>query len=135
LAARARVYEAAYAASSWTVPSVSEILGLGLVERTQKETLAEQLAGRGFVTACFTDNPHMRGESSLMRGFDRVERSVGEWRQVLQNIIVSEVVERLAPGDDQHLVDRALSWAGSKGECFLYVHLMDSHTPLSASAD
>jgi hypothetical protein len=130
LAARARIYDAAYAASSWTVPSVSEILGLGLVERTQKETLAEQLAGRGYVTACFTDNPHMRRESSLMRGFDRVERSVGEWRGVLQNTIVSEVVERLAPGDDQHLADRALSWARrQKGPFFLYVHLMDSHTP------
>jgi hypothetical protein len=130
LAARARVYDAAYAASSWTVPSVSEILGLGLVERTQKETLAEQLASQGYVTACFTDNPHLRRGSSLMRGFDRVERSVGEWRAVLQNTIVSEVIERLAPGDDQHLADRALAWAGrQKGPFFLYVHLMDSHTP------
>jgi hypothetical protein len=130
LAARARVYEAAYAASSWTVPSVSEILGLGLVERTQKNTLPEQLAGQGYVTACFTDNPHMRQGSPLMRGFDRVERSVGEWRGVLQNTIVSEVIERLDPGDDQRLADRALAWAGEQtGPFFLYMHLMDSHTP------
>jgi hypothetical protein len=130
LAPRARIFDAAYAASSWTVPSVSEILGLGLVERTQVRTLPEQLAGLGYVTACFTDNPHMRRESSLMRGFDRVERSVGEWRRVLQGTIVSEFIERLDPGDDQRLADRALAWARQqKGPFFLYVQLMDSHTP------
>jgi hypothetical protein len=130
LAARARVFDAAYAASSWTVPSVSEILGLGLVERSQTRTLPEQLAGRGYITACFTDNPHMRRGSSLMRGFDHVERSVGDWRGILQGTVVSEFIERLDPGNDQRLADRALAWAGQqKGPVFLYVQLMDSHTP------
>jgi hypothetical protein len=130
LAPRARIFDAAYAASSWTVPSVSEILGLGLVERRQVRTLPEQLAGLGYVTACFTDNPHMRRESPLMRGFDQVERSVAEWRRVFQGSIVSEFIERLDPGDDQRLVDRALAWGRQqKGPFFLYVQLMDSHTP------
>ena len=42
----------------------------------------------------------------------------------------SQLVERLDPGSDDELVRRALDWAATqRGPFFLYVHLMDSHTP------
>jgi hypothetical protein len=44
--------------------------------------------------------------------------------------VIGEVLDRLAPGSDRGLVDRALAWAPrSRQPFFLYVHLMDSHTP------
>jgi arylsulfatase A-like enzyme len=40
------------------------------------------------------------------------------------------MLDRLDPGDDDRLVDAALAWAAARrGPYFLYVHLMDAHTP------
>jgi hypothetical protein len=130
LARDGRVYEAAFAASSWTVPSVARMLGQDSHEAPSASSLAGRLKSRGYVTACFTDNPHLTAGSTLTRDFDRVERSVGRWRRLLARTTMGQVVERVLPGNDRHLVDRALTWAGSvAGPTFLYVHLMDSHTP------
>ena len=59
-----------------------------------------------------------------------MDRSVGAWRRVVQGTALGEAIERVSPGDDEgivtqgHRLDRA-----SPGPFFLYVHLMDSHTP------
>lgn len=132
LGARARIYETAYAGSSWTVPSVATMLWsrLGPADPGAPASLQERLAARGYATACFTDNPHMGQGSELVRGFDRVERSVGEGRRLFRRTVLGEVIERLDPGDDERLLGRALAWAQRQpGPLFLYAHLMDSHTP------
>ena len=43
---------------------------------------------------------------------------------------MGETIERIDSGDDERLTARALRWASEqRGPIFLYVHLMDSHTP------
>ena len=127
LARRGRVYTSAWAASSWTLPSVTEILTAAPGE---SPTLVQRLAARGYRTACFTDNPHLAMGTGVLRGFDRVERSVGAWRDLLRGTSLGEVLERLAPGNDTLLAAKAVTWMQAQpGPFFLYVHLMDSHTP------
>jgi phosphoglycerol transferase MdoB-like AlkP superfamily enzyme len=135
LAPRARVYERAFAASSWTVPSAAAmLLANGSGAPGGPPTLAERLASAGYLTACFTDNPHLGPESPLTRGFDRVERSVGSWRSLIRGTVLAEVVERIHGGSDRELVDEALAWADrAEGPLFLFAHLMDSHTPFKHS--
>jgi hypothetical protein len=125
LGSGARVYEDAWAASSWTLPTMLEVLrGAG------SESLAATLARQGYVTACFTDNPHLRPGTLVTEGFDIVRGGTSSWRRLLRGSSLGAVVERLLPPDDRRLVDRALSWAGTvRGPIFLYVHLMDSHAP------
>ncbi len=130
LARHGRAYTSAWASSSWTVPSVSSMLGADNDAAGNGATLAVRLASRGYVTACFTDNPHLAGGGTLMKGFDRVERSVGSWRSILRGTVLGEIIERVDPGSDGRLAGRVLRWAsGRRGPFFLYVHLMDSHTP------
>lgn len=130
LARRGRAYGAAWASSSWTVPSVASILTPGSDSGSQSPTLGERLAEHGYATACFTNNPHLAQGRTVVRGFDLVERSVGSWRALLRDTVLGEVVERLNPGEDQGLTTRALRWASrQRGPFLLYVHLMDSHTP------
>jgi arylsulfatase A-like enzyme len=127
IAKRGRAYSQAWSASSWTVPSVARMLG---VVKGQGPTLAERLSALGYDTACFTDNPHLTRGTSLLRGFGRVERSVGHWRDALQGTSIGEVVERISPGSDERLTDKAKSWTkGRSAPFFIYIHLMDSHTP------
>ena len=128
LAARGRVFSRAWAASSWTVPSVARILGAE--DPGKRPTLPERLAAHGYSSACFTDNPHMGSGAPILRGFDRVERSVRAWRAIILGTALGEAVERIFPGSDEHLVTKALAWTERRsGPFFLYVHLMDSHTP------
>lgn len=128
LAARGRVFTSAWAASSWTVPSVTRMLSTGAAGETP--TLAERLAAKGYRTAAYTDNAHLARGAEVMRGFDRVERSVGVWRSVVLGTALGEVLERLIPGSDEQLATRAIAWIERQpGPFFLYAHLMDSHTP------
>jgi hypothetical protein len=128
LAKRGRFYSQAWAASSWTVPSVRRMLSAA--SPSGVATVAQRLVAHGYNSACFTDNPHLSEGARLLRGFDRVERSVGRWRIVLLGTALGEVVERLAPGSDERLATKALAWMERQtGPAFLYLHLMDSHTP------
>jgi len=127
-AARGRVFDDTYAASSWTVPSVVSLLNWN--PAAPQAALVSRLAARGYTTACFTDNPHMTSDAPLLQGFDVIERSVSRQRHAFRSTIVGEVVERLDPGEDRRLIDRALAWAATAPQpFFIYVHLMDSHTP------
>jgi hypothetical protein len=129
LAREARVFEGASSASSWTVPSMMHVLRAG-EDGSRGGGLAVRLAGKGYRTGCFTDNPHLGPVSGITRGFDHVERSVGRWRFFLRGTLLEEFVERADPGSDRGLVTRALHWVGeAQGPVFLYVHLMKSHTP------
>lgn len=125
-APRARVFTQALSASSWTVPSAFVLVQSG----NGAEPLARRLARRGYASACFTDNPHLHRGSRILEGFDHVERSVGRWRALVRGTVLGETLERFDPGDDARLVERAHRWFQAQTTpVFLYVHLMDSHTP------
>jgi hypothetical protein len=123
----ARVFEEAYSASSWTAPSVNWYLS---ADASEGNRLQDRLVAAGYTTACFTDNPHLGRTSGLTAGFDRVGRSVGDWRGLLHGTVLGKAIQRISPGNDRILTDRALAWATAvDGPLFLYVHLMDSHAP------
>jgi arylsulfatase A-like enzyme len=125
-ASESRIYTQAFAASSSTVPTVSQLLEASAAPGG----LVQRLAAAGYTSACFTDNPHLHAGSPLLAGFHTIERSVGRWRVLTRRTLLSEVVERIDSGRDSRLVERALQWArGARAPFFLYVHLMDSHTP------
>jgi uncharacterized sulfatase len=124
---RARVFSSAWAASSWTVPSVTVMLA---AQREKEPTLSERLQALGYRTACFTDNPHLTRGVRLLRGCGRVERSVSQWRAPFHRTAIGATLDRLVPGSDEALAAKAVAWMGAqRGPFFLYVHLMDSHTP------
>ena len=126
-AAEGTLFQDAQAGGPWTVPSVRVLLRR---DGHSSPGLAERLAARGYVTACFTDNPHLVRGSEILRGFDHVDRSVGSWRTLIGGTLLNQLAERLDSGSDDKLVRRALDWvATQQGPFFLYVHLMDSHTP------
>ncbi|MBI2833450.1 MAG: sulfatase [Acidobacteria bacterium] len=133
LAPRARVYDA-YAASSHTGGAIDRLLRpRALANRViEHRTVQANLRSAGYVTAAFTDNPNLTLRSRSMRGFDRIERSVGLWRQVFRRTILGLLIEWLDAGDDMALVDKTIAWArAQRGPVFLYVHLMDSHAPFT----
>jgi arylsulfatase A-like enzyme len=105
------------------VPSVEAILG-------HEQKLPQLLSEHGYRTACFTDNPHLSAGRGIVRSFDHVDRSVGRWRALVVGTALGELVERLLPGSDSALAAKAISWTRQQeGPFFLYLHLMDSHTP------
>jgi hypothetical protein len=129
LASRARVYEHAFSAATWTVPSVSAVL-LANVEARGGSPLTEKIGARGYASACFSDNPHFRSDAALLRGFDLVESGRLAMASPLRGTVVGEVLDRLRPASDERLTDRALRWMEAQpGPYFLHVQLMDSHTP------
>jgi arylsulfatase A-like enzyme len=72
----------------------------------------------------------MTSGAQMLRGFDRVERSVRAWRGMIVGTALGEAVERLFPGSDERLATKALAWMERQsGPFFLYIQLMDSHTP------
>jgi len=122
----ARIYERAYAASSWTAPSVQVLLASDAPEGP----LAGRLAAKGYTTVALTDNPHLGRHSALLRSFDRVGRSTGAWRELLVGTALGRIVERLDDGADSGFVERGATIAqGVAGPLFLFAHLMDAHGP------
>ena len=141
LGSKARVFERAFAASSWTRYAVPAILGIEL-RRRGRISLVEDLKGRGYSTACFSDNPLLEEGSSLSRGFHYVGVSYGPLlrfgQRIFDGTFVGEFILRwpiLAYlWDDARLVARARAWIESvQGPIFVYVHLMDAHMPYKRS--
>lgn len=130
LAASGVTFERAWAASSWTVPSVASLFtsrlphrhGAGVPGemkllgddsppggiRPGLATLAEVLRARGFATASFAANPFLYGR--FRDGFEVA------------------VTERVSAAE---VVDRGLEWLAGREERrrFLYLHFMDAHEP------
>jgi arylsulfatase A-like enzyme len=121
------------APSSWTKPSVAslmtglypgrhgavrypwhdEVVGYeGMIPLHESHvTLAERLKGAGYRTAAFVTNPHVITANRFDQGFDEFHQPAG---------------------DAAALLERALEWveeAGKKGKFFLYLHLIDPHSP------
>ncbi len=136
-ASRARVYDRALAASSWTPNSVPVMLGSGSGEPGEHPVLNE-LKARGYVVACFSDNLLFERDGPLSRGFDHVGQSTAAAARMLRALFAETFVGEYVvlwpwlarKWDDGRLVDEALRWSNrAEGPFLLYVHLMDAHMP------
>ncbi len=136
-ASRARVYDRALAASSWTIQAVPVILGSRPGEPSRHDVL-DRLKSRGYVTACFSDNPLLEREGPLSKAFDHVGHSTHAAPRMLRTLFDETFVGEFVvlwpwlarQWEDSRLVDEALRWSrGMQGPLLLYVHLMDAHMP------
>jgi arylsulfatase len=130
-AERGAVFEHAFAASPWTVPSMASLLtgriptahGAGFrsgrrhgftVLREDVQTLAQLLSQRGYETAAIVNNVFLGKGFGLDRGFGRYDH-------------MPATDLELRRGDE--VVDLALDWLRQPRDApsFLLVHLMDPH--------
>ncbi|MCB9915961.1 MAG: sulfatase [Planctomycetes bacterium] len=131
LSARGVTYEEARSASSWTWPSTASILtGLlpdehGVTDDSacyllgENETLAEALQARGYTTGAFTCNPLVSKQKNFHQGF---ETFVNGGAQFLKS---QKLVAEVRDWIDLH--------AGLR--FFLYLHLVDPHSPYFPEED
>jgi arylsulfatase A-like enzyme len=127
-AAHGIVFEHAYAPGPSTPSSIPTLftsrypsaLGLNFraVAGAGDRTLAEAMSLGGVRTAAFVANPLLLPEFGYARGFGAFD-------------VVRTGVERPRYPPAAVLVDRALEYLSVNREapCFVYVHLMDTHTP------
>ena len=128
-AAQSTVYEHAYAASSWTVPSVAtlllaqypsehQLIRMTSVLPDSKRTLTEVLRDHGFHTGGFSGNMQISRKTGFGQGFDTFK------------LLVSP---NLVKGDAQQLNQAALQWLAQRSPAdppfFLYLQYMDTHSP------
>ncbi len=134
LAARSLVFEAAFAPTSFTRPSVSALLTGRYPEETgvfsnlsplpaSVPTLATWLRARGYRTAAVVSNSILSAEAGLERGFERYDDRMQERE------LTRPRLERSAP----RTTDAALAWledsAADPRPFFLWVHYQDPHGP------
>ena len=130
-------FERAYAPSSWTKPSVASLFtglyparhGTGLyLEQAERglgqgrltlpkeaPTLAERFHEAGYVTAAFVNNPHICAANGFDRGFDTFTPAAGKAETLLRK--AEEWIEE----------NRSKPF-------FLYLHLIDPHSPYEPPA-
>src|SRR5262249_11344182 len=127
----ARAWKAprAYAAASWTIPSMASLLtgrvpavledfdGSPLGVPADVSTLAGDFLRAGWSTAAFVANPPLRRENAFASGFDAFFTTPYEGASI--TLPGSETMRRV-PG-----------WlAARRGEpFFVWIHLMDPHDP------
>jgi arylsulfatase A-like enzyme len=133
LATRGAVFERAYAASSWTSPSVASLLtsrqplqhairGFDSVLGDAEVTLAETLRPLGYGTAGFSANLRLTAALGYGQGFDT-------WHAYLAGA-KGQLKVRGA-----HLRREALAWLDARAEqkdgrpVLLYLQFMDTHSP------
>jgi arylsulfatase A-like enzyme len=135
--AQGRVYERAYASSSYTPPSVFSILtglwpfhhGLRKFMRMAPdslETLATRLSAAGYECGAFVSNYVLRDEKTgLARGFATYDDSLPEKEAYRDTYERSAVPTTVA----------ALAWLAERSDSeipyFLWVHYIDPHGPYS----
>ena len=130
LASKSVVFDRAYAAASWTKPSIATLLtslypwthALGAryyADALPRDVLTLQgvLSDYGYVTAQFSANPFTAAVSGLDRGFDTafMAPALGH-----ENTFAVTAVD---------IADRAVSWfsARSRDRLFAYLHLVETH--------
>jgi arylsulfatase A-like enzyme len=140
LAARSWVFQRAYASSSWTSPSVASLFtsrypsqhGVTTFESVMGEeeaTLAESLRQFGYATAAFSGNSLVRRDLGFAQGFGHFGAKRG------RGFAFRRKYERT----DQTGA-RAVAWGDRisekfGGPLFLYLQVMDPHTPYAPSAE
>jgi len=137
LAASAALFANAVAVSSWTKPSIPSLFtslypsqhsvfeGSAHGDTPESDvlpdeavTLAETLKERGYATAAFVNNLHLRPRFGLAQGFDRYEE-----------------LSEPAPVMVQHLLAWLHGVSGPEARPFFaYIHVLDAHWPYTVSA-
>lgn len=124
-AERSLVFEDAYTTSSWTWPSTASLLTGRLPDAhgvksseactlgQRLPTLAEALQARGYTTAAFVGNPIVEPNRYFDQGFETFDVEVPYFR--MSDLVVPQAIEWL----EKHAPLRF----------FLYLHLVDPHTP------
>jgi arylsulfatase A-like enzyme len=127
LAGHGTVFEQAHSTSSWTWPATASLLtGLlpeehGVVDAQSSflaetlDTLAEALQRRGYTTAAWSASPLIVPDKNFDQGFEHFRGP--------RDGSLRPTAEVIPP---------ALEWLGAVGTArfFLYVHIMDPHSPL-----
>lgn len=125
LARRGTLFEESYATASWTWPSTASLMtGMlpdehGVTDSAHctlahaHRTLAEALQARGYSTAAFSGNPLIVAQRQFDQGFERFDGRAPDFRM------------------SDELVPSALDWLqrNASARFFLYLHLVDPHTP------
>ncbi|HDH96303.1 MAG TPA: hypothetical protein ENF73_01085, partial [Proteobacteria bacterium] len=146
LAARSIVYESAYAASPWTMPSLASMLS-GLNPRAhgcteperclapQVNSLAELLNNSGFDTAAVIYQGLFMVHTGFERGFNRYSVMTCHPVELYRTYFapVSRIPERLLDGYP-HLtvlttIEALRTLASLRQPFFLWVHYFDPHSP------
>jgi arylsulfatase len=141
LAEESAVFTAAYAATPFTLPSVSALmtgrhpaeLGIFRNESILPETvptLASELRDRGWQTQAAVSNFILRRASGIGRGFDTFDDEFPQLEAV------RKWPERIATDTTDaalHLLDRCRETADAP--CFLWVHYQDPHGPYTPPGD
>ena len=124
-AAESIVFEDAYTTSSWTWPSTASLLtslppdahgvksSASCTLDQSLTTIAEVLQRKGYTTAAFVGNPIVSSTRYFDQGFEVFDETLGEFRM-----------------SDTYVPD-ALEWLEKHAPLrfFMYLHLVDPHTP------
>lgn len=148
LARDGTLYENAWSAAPWTLPSMGAML-TGLPPRALDlrkyrplpaavPTLAEAAHRAGWVTAAFATNPYLSTWYGFDRGFGDFEHSLflepllPAERAVLVRELQRHLHARQEPESADVVVPKAQRWLrrhGSERPFFLWLHLMNPHLP------
>ncbi|MGH0032333.1 MAG: sulfatase [Myxococcota bacterium] len=138
LAAESLVFDAAYAPTPFTVPSLVSLhtglhpLSLGLQINSSEVapealTLAEALAERGWKTAAVVSNAVLRGREDVAQGFEIYDDTM------LQEEAIRRWPERIAADTTDAAIRLLDTWRGdarvADAPLFLWVHYQDPHGP------
>src|SRR5262245_7793877 len=134
LARQGTVFDAAWSAAPWTLPSVMSIMTSrypsshrvendGLKLGADTPTLAETLERSGYATAAFVSHVYVSSAFGFGRGFETFE-----------DFGLSRPDYRLEAGMEpraDRVTDSALAWLDRQGRrpVFLFVHYFDPHWP------
>lgn len=141
-AAESVVFDRAYAAAPWTVPSVASLFTslypsvhhvldrngnypapglpvLGDILPDEVETIAEAFAAAGYQTAAFVANPYVEADTKFNQGFRTFQHYPEKSPYAAASKVLADAAQWLANRDAEKPV-------------FLYVHLMDTHQPYNA---
>jgi len=142
LAARGVVFPHAYAASSWTNPSVAslmtsrhqsqhQVLSFVSVLGLNEITLAEVLRANGWATAGFSANGGLAQNMGFAQGFEHYE--------AYKTRELPDVRKMFWPTEPAATLNRnALAWLDGDAQgrpAFLYLQYMEPHTPYAPPPD
>jgi arylsulfatase A-like enzyme len=138
LAARAVVFDRAFAQTPWTAPSVASmftsryqsqhrIIAFGDQLSTHETTLAELLGQNGYATGAFAANLFLQSDWGFGKGFQKFT-------------CLGSIVENESPkGSGTSVNQAALEWLDDLGNdrppLFLYLHYMEPHIPYEPPED
>jgi arylsulfatase A-like enzyme len=138
IAAQAAVFTNAYAASSWTTPSITSLftsrypsqhgqIHFASVLPAKEVTLADVLRRGGYVTAAVSGHGGLAPRLGLTRGFgltDIISGPDGPRAKAPAAMVTADALQWM---DRRSAAERATPF-------FLYVHYMEPHAPYTAAA-